>query len=61
MRSEEDRIGSKAKMDVYLSCPVLSLKGNNLICFTPMLKLTHVVSTVNSDIFIEQPCLPNMT
>jgi len=49
----EVRIDSKAKVDVCLDCTFLGLKDNSLL--TLMLKLTHVGSTINCDIFVEQP------
>jgi len=53
MKGGEGGTGSKAKVDIRLGCPVLSLEGSNLILFTLMLKLTYVGLTVNDDIFVE--------
>ena len=47
-------VDGKAKVDVYLDCLVFGLKDSSLICL-PSCSLTHVRSTVNSDIFVEQP------
>ena len=52
MRGGEGEVGSKAKVDVCWGCPVLVLKDSNLLIL--MLKLTHVRSTVNGDIFVKQ-------
>jgi len=60
MGGRESEIGSNAKVNVCLSCSVLGLKGSSLICLSScssikfMLKLMHVGSTVNGDIFVEQ-------